>query len=115
VRGFERLLVCPARDLLKNAVDVAQDLIVPKSQNEITAVFQILGSARVLLALFNMLTTVKLDDQFCVWTAEINDKAIEGHLPPEFQPAKPLVAQLEPQRSFGIGLLPAQLPRNFDS
>ena len=86
-----------------------------KPQNEIAAVFQIPGPARVLLPLFNVLATIQLDDQLCDRTAEIHDKTVQRHLTPEFQAAEPAVAQLEPQRSFSIGLLPAQLTRNFDS
>ena len=115
MRGFEHLLACPAHDLFKNAIDVLQDFVVPKPQDEITAVFEVLGPARVLLPLFNVLATIKLDDQLCSWTAEIDDKSVERHLSPKFQAAEAVVAQLEPQRSFSIGLLPAQPTCNFDS
>ncbi len=103
------------RYLLKDAVDVAQHVIVPKAQNKVAAVFQIPDPARVLLPLFNVLATVKLHDQFCAGAAEIDDKSIERHLSPELQAAEPAVAQLEPEVSFSIGLLPAQLTSNFNS
>jgi len=114
VRGFEHLLVCDAQYLLKNAIDILQHLVVPKPQNEIAAVFQIFGPARVLLPLFNVLSTIQLDDQLCVGAAEIDNKSVERHLSPEFQAAEAVAAQSEPQRSFGIGLLPAQPTSNFD-
>ena len=114
MRGFEHLLVCGAQNFFKNTVDVLQNLVVPKPQNEIAAVFQILGPARILLPLFNMLTTVKLDDQLYARTAEVDDKSIERHLPAKFQTGKAVAAQLEPQISFSVGLLLAQLTRNFD-
>jgi len=108
-------LVCAVQYLFKNAIDISQNFIVPKPQNEIATVFQILGPARVLLPLLKVLATVELDDQLCDWTAKIHDETVQRHLTPEFQAAKTIVAQLEPKISFSIGLLPAQLTYHFDS
>ena len=96
MRGFEHLLGRCAQYFLKHPVDVLQDLIVPKPQNKIAAVFEILGPARVLLPLFDMLTTIQLDDQLYARTAEIDNKAIERHLSPKMQAADAVIAQLEP-------------------
>jgi hypothetical protein len=51
---------------------------------------------------------VNLHNESCIWAAEIDDKSIERHLPPEFPPAKPTVAQTEPKNSLGVGLMPPQ-------
>jgi hypothetical protein len=63
--------------------------------------------------LFNVLTTVQLDEQLRGGAAEVDDKSVERHLSPKLQ-AKLMVAELEPEATFGIGLLPAQPTHNFD-
>jgi hypothetical protein len=114
VRGFEHLLVCDAQYFFKNAINISQHLVVPKPENEVAAIFEILSPARVLLSLSDVLTTIELNDQLDARTAEIDDKTIECHLPPKFQTNKAITAQPEPQVSFSVGLLLAQLTCNLD-
>jgi hypothetical protein len=43
-----------------------------------------------------MLTTIELDDETCVWTAEIGDVSIDRHLPLELPSIQTSIAQTEP-------------------
>jgi hypothetical protein len=108
-------LVGDAQYLFKNPIDVSQYVIVPKTQNKIATQLQIPGSARILLGLLDVLPTIKFDHKLRVRTAEVDDKSIERHLSPKLQATKPPIAQLEPQITLGIGLMPAQATRDLDS
>jgi hypothetical protein len=86
VRGFECLLACPAQYLFKNAINIPQDVIVPKAQNEITAVLQILGSKRVSYLLVGVLTAIEFDDEFSVRAAEIDNEPLSDICRRNFKP-----------------------------
>ena len=59
MRGF---LSRGSNDGLKNAVYVAEHIVVPEAQNEKAIRFKVSGSLGVLDALFNVLSTIELNN-----------------------------------------------------
>jgi hypothetical protein len=115
VRGFERLLVDCSQYLFQNTIDVSQHVVSPKPQDKIATYFEIVSSAQILFGLIGVLAAIKFDHKLGVRAAEVDDKSIERHLSPKLQATKPGIAQLEPQITFGISLIPAQATRDLDS
>ena len=110
VRGF---LTRGSDDRLNNAIDIAQHVIIPEPQNEITVGFKISRALRIFGTPLGVLSTINLNYQTSGLTAEIHDVRFDWHLPPEFQPIEPAVAQLEPQRTLGVGLIAPQFPSGW--
>jgi hypothetical protein len=95
------------QNLVKHTVNVLHHVVIPKSQNEITGIHQVLRSLFILLHTICMLPAIDLQDELCIGTAKIHNEAIERHLSPEFPSTKPTVTQAEPQHPFRIGLMSA--------
>jgi hypothetical protein len=96
-------------DAFQNSVDVSKHIGVPKAQNQITLRFELGGSLRICFAMFDVLSTIKLDDQASSFTAEIYDIPANRHLSPKLQPIEPAIAQAEPQFAFRVSLLAPKL------
>jgi hypothetical protein len=92
VRGFERLLVQRAQYFFEHTFDITHHIVVPKSEDDISAPFQILGPIRVRLNTIGVLPAIKFNHELCIGAAEIHDKAIERHLPAELPSSQPSVA-----------------------
>src|SRR5437016_925464 len=106
-----RLLAERVQYLFHHAFEIAHHIVVPKSEDEITACLQISGSVRVRLNTIGMLPTIKFDHEPCIRAAEIHNESIERHLPTEFPSIKAPIAQAEPKESLCVRLLPTQSPR----
>ncbi len=61
-----------------------------------------------------MLSAVNLENDFGVCTEEIDDEAIDWHLPLEFPTGESATAQAKPEYSLGVGLILTQPPRRLD-
>src|SRR5207245_1891246 len=72
------------------------------------------GSVGVLLDLFRMLTTVDLNNELCIRTAEINDELVDGRLPSELKSKKSSITQTKPQHAFRIRLITTKAPGATD-
>jgi hypothetical protein len=87
----------------ENAVNIAQNVVVPKPNDVIPPFLQdarafcILSSAHVVLA------TIDLNDDFQVERDEIDDVVRDRRLPFELDAFKPAAAQSGPQEFFGFG------------
>src|SRR5689334_12856255 len=84
VRGFGRMLIERAQNLLKHAFEIAHHVVVPETEHEITHRLQHCRALFILTSANCMLTTVELDDQFRISANKIQDEAIDWHLPLEF-------------------------------
>jgi hypothetical protein len=69
---------------IKNAFDIAQNVVVPESNDVISRFLQSLGSDGVFRTVLGMLSAVDLDDQFQIERDEINNVAGDRLLPFEF-------------------------------
>jgi hypothetical protein len=110
VRGLQSLPIEHAQYLLEHAFSVAQHVVVPRSQDEITHRFEDAGPISIAFAILIVLSTINLQDQFCVRAAEIDYETVDRYLSLEFPAIKPTVAQAKPERSLGIGLIATQTP-----
>jgi hypothetical protein len=102
------VLFCRAHDRLKHTIDVVQHLVVPKAKNEEAHCFENFGAGRVALT-SAVLPSIDLDHEMNLLRAEIDNKATEWHLPPEFQARQAAVPESKPQLMFGIRLMMSKL------
>src|SRR6185312_812718 len=112
VRGF---LTRSRDDRLQDAVNIAQHIVVPKAQHQISVGLELRGALRILGDVLGVLTAVQLHDQPSGFAAKIDHVSFDRHLPPEFHSVKPPVAQSKPKRAFGIRLIAPQSPRRPDT
>ncbi|ANT49197.1 hypothetical protein A6B35_04225 [Mesorhizobium amorphae CCNWGS0123] len=89
--------------MLADIVDVTKDVVVPKAQDGPTILFQtrcprFVGDNGIS---FRMLAAVDFDDEFLLWTREVDDVVGDRNLPPEAKPHQPMRAKLVPELQFG--------------
>src|SRR5262245_61479432 len=89
VRGFERLLIERVQNLFEHAIEIAHHIIVPEPQHEISHRFQSPRALFILTRAIRMLAAIKLNDQFCISTNEIDNEPIDRHLSFEFPIREP--------------------------
>src|SRR5215471_9033143 len=92
-------------DRFKNAVDIAEHVVVPETQNKVAISLQICCSSRILSGEFGVLPTIKLKDQTSGLATEIHHIGFDQHLPSKLQPIEPAISQSEPQCAFSVGLI----------
>ena len=63
----------------------------------------------ITIGLITMNRPIDFDNQTPLWTAEIDDKAPERMLAPEFEPLEPAITQMLPQPRFCQRLLASKL------
>jgi hypothetical protein len=100
-----------SQNLLQHAIGVLNNVIIPKSQNEITLRFQHRSPILITCLLLVMLSAIKLDDELGVSTAEVGNEAINRHLSLELPTSETAIAQSKPEQPLCIGLSPTQTPR----
>jgi hypothetical protein len=96
--------------LIKHAIHIVQDLIVPEAYGFISMHSKPLGSVAVRFrpARLCVLSSVKLNNKLCIVADEIRDKGSEQDLPPEAYAEEPMGPQTLPQLALGIGHIGAQ-------
>ena len=96
-----------------DALDICQNIVVPKSEHAIPARLEKLGSPCIgeHLPTLGMTLAVKLDDEPALVTAEINKIATDRRLPAKMRAFKPSFAKMPPELLFGRRQDPTQLPR----
>ncbi len=90
------------RNGFKNAVDIGQHIVVPKSQDAIAVIDEPAITDTVMLAV-HMLTAVDLDDKSSLATNEVCNIRSDRLLPNEFEPIDRARSQPIPKLAFGIG------------
>jgi hypothetical protein len=90
---------------LKNAVDVAHDVVVPEAQNKVSVRFEFSRSPCIIGGALGMLPAVKLNDQVRGLATEVDHIRLDRHLPPKFHSVQTTVAQAEPELSLSVGLI----------
>jgi hypothetical protein len=81
---------------------IFQDVVVPVSHHVKAVGFQ-RGFARLVGKGVDVLSAIDFNDELSVEADEIEDVALEWHLPAEFDSVEAPVAQQEPQLPLGIG------------
>ncbi len=82
------MLVNRAQNLFKQAVHIARNVVIPKSQRQVTHRLQDSGSIRITISVLVMLTAIKLHDELRVRAEEIDDETIDWHFPLELPPGQ---------------------------
>jgi hypothetical protein len=103
VRGGE----C-GHDHRQDVVDPEQDVVVPEADHAESLRLQPARARIVVRRAIEMLAAVDFDDQPDFQTDEVRDESADGVLSSELPVEQAPVAHALPQRTFGIGLLPAQ-------
>ena len=93
MRGFT---TCGGDNCLQDSIDVANDVIVPKSKDEIAICFEVGCALGVLYRPLDMSATIKLDYQSRGLTAEIDDVIANWYLATKLQTAETAVAHTKP-------------------
>jgi hypothetical protein len=87
---------------IKNAFDVAQNVVVPESNDVISRFLQSSGSDGVFRTALCVLSAVDLNDQFQIERDEIDNAAGDRLLPFEFDALEAPVAQFASDQLFGF-------------
>ena len=90
------------QNILKHCVRFLQNLVVPVSHHLESLGFQPLGSLGIVTALFQMLSSVKLDYQPLFPTGKVDDITPDRHLPAELITGKLAVTNTAPKKVFSI-------------
>jgi hypothetical protein len=98
-------LVGRAQNRLQHAFCISQDIVVPKSENEIAHGFERFRPAAIALLRLIVLPAIDLHDELCVRTIEIDNESIYGSLPLELPAAKPAIAHAKPQHALRVRLI----------
>jgi hypothetical protein len=85
---------------LNHAFNIIHHLIVPKANDFVALRFQIFCSLVVVFLLFQMLTPIQFDNQFCFGGAKIGDVLSDGVLSSKVD-AQLVVADVRPKFSLG--------------
>ena len=92
----------------KHRVDLPHDFVIPESENTVTQHIQISGALVVLGNHRTMLSAVDFNNQLSFEANEIDNVRRDRILPTKFESAELACAQILPELSFGIDLVPAQ-------
>lgn len=98
-------------DGFHDTFDIAENLVVPESQDTITLCRQV-PRAIDIAGIVGVLTAIHLHDQLCLPAAEISDKGSDGELPAEMCVFELMVAQPVPQCLLRLRHIPAQAARS---
>jgi len=98
-------------DCFQNAVDVFKDVVVPESNDTVTAIGQLSATQGIRALSFAMLTAIKLDSQLVYWTGKINYALADRMLAAKF-PLWALIPQDAPKTPHNIGGIATKSTRN---
>jgi hypothetical protein len=95
----------------QHAIDVAQDIIVPESQDAIAPSVEILGSHRIGVGLGGVLSAIELDDEAEMVTGKVGEVGSDRCLPAKVRSRWRNTAQVPPQFSLRRHHVAAQFAR----
>ena len=90
---------------MKDAVDIAKNVVVPKAEDANTYTIQILRTRSILFRqrFPSMSSAVELDNEPRLVAVEVGDVTADRDLPAEFRASEPTVAQGFPECSLSVG------------
>jgi hypothetical protein len=77
------MLIDRAQNLFEHPVRVSYNVVIPESTHEITHRLQDSGSIPITFSVVGVLTAIELHNQLGIRAEEIDDKAVDRHLPLE--------------------------------
>jgi hypothetical protein len=92
------------RNRFQNARDIAQDIVVPESQNSIIVIGKPL-IAQYIMPVFSMLPAIHLNNETRFAANEIDRVWTDRFLPNKFVAIERARSKPAPQRTFGIGCI----------
>ena len=92
----------------ENALEIAQNVVIPKTNDVVSAFFQHRSAFTIRGGALGMLTTVNLDDQFPIQRGEVDNKSGKRDLSPEFDSIELTRPKSRPKKTLGISGVPAQ-------
>lgn len=90
------------QDQFERPVRVAQDVVVPETEDGEPLAFQPPSAFGILRRLNRMLSAIHLDDQPALMTNEVDDEAADRGLPSKVQAIHLMAAQAAPKAHFGV-------------
>src|SRR5690349_17784837 len=92
-------------DVVADAVDVAEDVVVPETGDGPAVLFEVAGSLSVLQCGLSLavLRAVDLHDELFIVTGEVDDVARDRNLATEAEAHQSMSAQLVPQLQLRVG------------
>ena len=84
------MMIDSAQDFFEHTVHIPHHVVIPESKHEVTHRLQDFGSIGITFSVVVVLTAVKLHE-FGIRTEEIDDKAINRHLPFELPSGQPAI------------------------
>jgi hypothetical protein len=97
----------------ENALEIAQNVVVPKTNDMVPAFFQRRGALSVCSGALPMLTAINLNDQFPIQSDEVDNEACERNLPFKFDAIELTGSKPRPKETLGLGGILAQSPGVF--
>jgi hypothetical protein len=94
-----------------HAVDVAEHLVIGKSDHPVATGFEKIGPSGVVGAAQIVVRPIDLDDELRAGTQEVDHIGTDWHLPPEVPACNLAPAQADPDSHLGARHPPAQRPR----
>jgi hypothetical protein len=92
----------------ENALEIAQNVVIPKTDDMVPAFFQHRRALSVGSGALPMLTAINLDDQFPIQSDEVDNKTCERNLPLKFDAIELTGAEPRPKETLRLGGILAQ-------
>lgn len=105
VRGLRLRRPLPRRtqNYLQHAIQISQNLVVPKPQHAVPLRLKELSPLHIACRVRRMLTPINLDDERLLLAHKIRDVRPARVLPTEFESGKPPATHAIPDQAFRIG------------
>lgn len=97
----------------ENTLKIAQDVVIPKADDVIPALFQGSRTLFVRVNALGILTAVDLDHQFPFQRDEIDNESGKRNLPLEFDAIELTCAKSRPKKTFGFGRIRTERASNL--
>jgi hypothetical protein len=102
VRGSSREVKL-LENSVENALEIAQNVVIPKTDDVVPALFQHRSALAVRNGSLPMLTTINLDDQFAIQSDEVDNEVRKRNLPLEFDAIELTHPKSRPKETLGLG------------
>jgi hypothetical protein len=92
----------------ENALEIAQNVVIPKTDDVISAFFQHRRTLAVRSRALHMLATVNLHNEFPIQCHEVDDESCKRNLPLEFDAIELTRPKSRPKKTLGVGGIRAE-------
>jgi hypothetical protein len=92
----------------ENTLEIVQNVVIPKTNDVISAFFQRQRTFAVRSGALRMLATVNFDNQFPIQSNEVDDKSCKRNLPLEFDSIELTRPKARPKKALGVSRILAE-------